>query len=291
MWLILGGHGQLGQSLQRSLESHSLQYTALGRQEVDISKMNEVSAVVKDVSPTVIVNAAAWTAVDAAEDNEDDAYAVNCLGAGRVAVAAAANSIPLVHISTDYVFSGTSPTPFREDDIPAPVGAYGRTKLAGENAVRLAHPEGSLIVRTAWLYSQFGHNFAKTMASRAMDQQPVRVVNDQRGQPTLATDLADHIIDLVAANAPAGTYHGTNSGECTWFEFASEIFRLVGVDPFLVSAVPSTEYPTRAIRPSYSVLAHGNTEHAQVAPMRPWLEALEMAMPHIVAQTKRHRPQ
>ena len=285
MWLVLGGDGQLGQSLQRSLESCNLLFTALSRRDVDITKMHEVSAAVKDLSPTVIVNAAAWTAVDAAEDDEDGAYNVNCLGAGRVAVVAAAHAATLVHVSTDYVFSGSSTTPFREDDEPAPVGAYGRTKLAGEHAVRHAHPDGSLIVRTAWLYSQFGHNFAKTMARKAKALQPVRVVNDQCGQPTLATDLAGHIIDLVAKKAPAGTYHGTNTGECTWFDFASEIFRLMGSDMSLVSAVPSTEYPTRASRPSYSVLAHGNTERVGIAPMRPWLEALTEAIPHIIAST------
>lgn len=283
MWLVLGGDGQLGQSLQAALTSRNMPFTALGRRDVDITKMNDVSTAVKDLSPSVIVNAAAWTAVDAAEDDEDGAYNVNCLGAGRVAVVAAANAATLVHISTDYVFTGTSHTPFREDDATAPVSAYGRTKLAGEHAVRLAHPDGSLIVRTAWLYSQFGHNFARTMAHKALAQQPVRVVNDQSGQPTLATDLADHIIELVAAKASGGTYHGTNSGECTWFEFASEIFRLMGSDTSLVSAVPSTEYPTRASRPPYSVLAQGNTERVGIAPMRPWLEALTEAIPHIIA--------
>jgi dTDP-4-dehydrorhamnose reductase len=285
MWLVLGGDGQLGQGLQTSLESRNLLFTALSRRDVDITKMHEMSAAVKDLSPTVIVNAAAWTAVDAAEDDEGSAYNVNCLGARRVAVVAAAHEATLVHVSTDYVFSGSSTTPFREDDEPAPVGAYGRTKLAGEQAVRLAHPDGSLIVRTAWLYSQFGHNFAKTMARKAKALQPVRVVNDQCGQPTLATDLAGHITDLVAKKAPAGTYHGTNTGECTWFDFASEIFRLMGSDMSLVSAVPSTEYPTRASRPPYSVLAHGNTERVGVAPMRPWLEALTEAIPHIIAST------
>jgi dTDP-4-dehydrorhamnose reductase len=244
-----------------------------------------MSVAVKELSPTVIVNAAAWTAVDAAEDDEDGAYNVNCLGAGHVASVAAAHAATLVHVSTDYVFSGSSTTPFREDDETAPVGAYGRTKLAGEHAVRLAHPDGSLIVRTAWLYSQFGHNFAKTMACKAKALQPVRVVNDQCGQPTLATDLAGHIIDLVAKKAPAGTYHGTNTGECTWFDFASEIFRLMGTDVSLISAVPSTEYPTRASRPPYSVLAHGNTERVGIAPMSPWLEALTEAIPHIIAST------
>lgn len=283
MWLILGADGQFGRSLQTQLDSTGITYTALTRHDVDITRMNEVSNAVRGLTPSVIVNAAAWTAVDAAEDNEDAAYYVNCLGAGNVAVVAAAQNALLVHISTDYVFSGLSSSPFREDDETAPTSAYGRTKRAGENAVRLAHPNGSLIVRTAWLYSQFGHNFVKTMVKKAVANQTVRVVNDQRGQPTLATDLANHIVDLVAANAPSGVYHGTNSGNCTWFDFATEIFRLIDRDTGLVAAVPSSEYPTKATRPSYSVLAHTNTERAHVAPMRPWLEALTEAMPTIMA--------
>ena len=283
MWLIFGGDGQLGRSLQSRLDAIGMKYTALDRNDADITQMKAINAAIEDTSPTVIVNAAAWTAVDAAEDNEDAAYEINCLGAGKIAVAAAAHATTLFHISTDYVFSGVSSAPFRENDTPSPVGAYGRTKLAGEKAVQLAHPNGARIVRTAWLYSQFGHNFAKTMARKAVAQQPVRVVNDQRGQPTLATDLAEHIVDLVAKDAPAGIYHGTNSGECTWFDFATEIFRLTGSDPSLVTAVPSSEYPTKATRPAYSVLGHTNTIRADVAPMRPWLEALIDAMPHIVA--------
>jgi len=193
----MGADGQLGRSLQVALASSGIACTALNRTAVDITKMTEVAAVVKDVRPSVIVNAAAWTAVDAAEDNEDAAYVVNCLGAGGVAAVAAGNGARFVHISTDYVFSGNSTTPFREDDEPAPVSAYGRTKVAGEHAVQLAHPTGSLIVRTAWLYSRFGSNFARTMAKKALANEPVRVVNDQVGQPTLSLDLATHIVDLI----------------------------------------------------------------------------------------------
>lgn len=284
MWLVLGADGQLGRSLQVVLASAGIAYTALNRTAVDITKMAQVSSVVKDLRPSVIVNAAAWTAVDAAEDNEDAAYVVNCLGAGGVASVAAGNGARLVYISTDYVFSGNSNTPYREDDTPAPVSAYGRTKLAGEHAVQLAHAEGSLIIRTAWLYSRFGSNFARTMAKKALANEPVRVVNDQVGQPTLAPDLATHIVDLINKDAPAGVYHGTNSGSCTWFDFAVQIYRLIGADTSLVTPVTSSEYVTRAIRPAYSVLDHGNTVRSNLAPMRPWLEALENEMPHIVAQ-------
>ena len=284
MWLVLGADGQLGRSLQVVLASSGIACTALNRTAVDITKMSQVAAVVRDLRPSVVVNSAAWTAVDAAEDNEDGAYVVNCLGPGGVAAVAAGNGARFVHISTDYVFSGNSTTPFREDDKPAPVSAYGRTKAAGEHAVELAHPTGSLIVRTAWLYSRFGSNFARTMARKALANEPVRVVNDQVGQPTLSLDLAAHIVDLVEKDAPAGVYHGTNSGSCTWFDFAFQIYRLLGADTSLVTPVTSSEYPTRAVRPAYSVLDHGNTVRAHLAPMRPWLEALEVEMPHIVAE-------
>jgi dTDP-4-dehydrorhamnose reductase len=155
--------------------------------------------------------------------------------------------------------------------------------LAGENAVRLAHPNKSLIVRTAWLYSSYKSTFARTMVRKALHNAPVRVVNDQLGQPTLASDLAHHIIDLVGAQAPAHIYHGTNSGEATWFEFAQEIFRLVGADTSLVSPVPTSEYPTRATRPAYSVLGHATTHQLGINAMRPWKDALTESLPHIVA--------
>jgi dTDP-4-dehydrorhamnose reductase len=283
VWLIFGGHGQLGTCLQLALSEHGIEYKTVGREEVDITNMHDISVMMKNMEPSVVVNAAAWTAVDKAEDEEDAAYVVNCLGAGRVAVAAAAHQATCVHVSTDYVLSGISQTPFEATDTPAPVGAYGRTKLAGENAVRLAHPNKSLIVRTAWLYSSYKSNFARTMVRKALHNAPVRVVNDQLGQPTFASDLAHHIIELVGAQAPANIYHGTNSGEATWFEFAQEIFRLVGADTSLVSPVPTSEYPTRATRPAYSVLGHATTHQLGINAMRPWKDALTESLPHIVA--------
>jgi len=284
MWLVLGGHGQLGKCLQLSLTSHGIAYTAVGSAEVDITDVASVAAIMKQLTPDVVINAAAWTAVDDAESHEDEAYLINCVGARNVARSAKEFSSKLVHVSTDYVFSGASNVPFTEGHITAPVGAYGRTKLAGELAVHEEFPEQSLIVRTAWLYSEFGSNFARTMVRKALAKAPVRVVNDQLGQPTLATDLADHILALVAAGTPVGTYHGTNAGQATWYDFAKEIYCLVGADTALVTAVPSSEYPTRATRPAYSVLGHANTERARVALMRPWLEALTESIPDIIAR-------
>lgn len=286
MWLILGGEGQLGRCLQHTLLAREINFVAVGRNEVDITHENEVSNFVQKVSPSVIVNAAAWTAVDAAEDNEEAAYAVNALGAAHVAYAAHLAKSQLVHVSTDYVFSGTDQSPISEENPCAPVSAYGRTKLAGEKAVRTHYADGSLIVRTAWLYSSLGANFALTMARRALTHQPVRVVNDQFGQPTFAHDLAEHIAQLVHHKAPSGTYHGTNAGHATWYEFAREIYDLLKCDLDLVTPVPGTEYPTRATRPSYSVLGHERTHAAGLNEMRDWKIALADAMPAIAQKLK-----
>lgn len=286
MWLILGGEGQLGRCLQQTLSAKDLDFVAVGKNKVDITRKDEVTNFVQQTAPTVIVNAAAWTAVDAAEDDEGAAHAVNAMGAAHVAHAAHLTNAQLVHVSTDYVFSGLAQSPISEDAPCAPVSAYGRTKLAGEEAVRANYTHGSLIVRTAWLYSSFGANFALTMARRALTHQPVRVVNDQFGQPTFAHDLAEHIAQLVLHKAPGGVYHGTNSGQASWYEFAREIYALLDCNLDLVTPVPGTEYPTRAIRPSYSVLGHGRTHSAGLTEMRDWRIALADAMPAIAQRLK-----
>lgn len=284
MWLILGGYGQLGKCLQDSLNSRGISFTAMGHNDVDITEFAAVSTVMQQIKPDVVVNAAAWTAVDNAEDHEEAAYLVNCIGARNIAKCVARDNSVLVHISTDYVFSGSSSSPLSETDQTSPLSAYGRTKLAGELAVLEENSASSLIVRTAWLYSPFGSNFARTMVRKALKNDPVRVVDDQYGQPTLASDLADHVLTLVEGVAPSGIYHGTNSGKTSWFEFATEIFRLVGSDPELVTAVHGSEYPTRAMRPQYSVLSHGNTIRSGFEEMQPWMEALAQSIPQIVAR-------
>ena len=183
-------------------------------------------------APDVVVNAAAYTAVDAAESDEPTAYAVNATGPQNLARACAARpGTRLVHISTDYVFSGEDEGPYDEDAPPAPRSAYGRTKLAGELAVRSALADRSFVVRTAWLYSAHGANFVKTMLKLEGDRETVSVVDDQRGQPTWSRDLGGQILALIAAGAAPGIYHGTNSGAVTWFGFTQEIFRLAGADP------------------------------------------------------------
>ena len=281
-WLVLGGNGQLGRSLQDVLNQRGIEHVALGSSNCDVTDPASVAAALVYSRPEVVVNCAAWTAVDAAEAHEAKAQLVNAKGAGNVARACRENSARLVHVSTDYVFPGNQPAPYGENDATGPVSAYGRTKLQGEQTVSNEHRDGSYIVRTAWLYGPHGGNFAKTMLRRALAGTAVRVVDDQHGQPTLSTDLAWHIIDLVTIGAPAGTYHGTNSGATTWFQFARLIYELAGADTSLVSPVPSSEYPTPATRPSNSVLGHARTISAGVPEMRSWDDALRASISNIM---------
>ena len=281
-WLVLGARGQLGTCLQEALTERGIGFRALGSVECDVTDFPAVAAAVSQHEPTVVVNCSAWTAVDAAEDNEDAALKVNCDGAANVAKAARGAGAILVHISTDYVFPGTHADPYAEDSATGPLSVYGKSKLCGEQRVMSTYPENSYVIRTAWLYSRHGANFARTMLRRALAGSEVRVVDDQFGQPTLADDLANHIIDLVEACAPPGVYHGTNSGSCTWFDFALLLYELAGADTSLVSPVVSAEYPTKAVRPRNSVLGHERTLAAGVAEMRRWDTAVAASIGGIV---------
>ena len=283
-WLITGGTGQLGIALAEQLGESGIFFHAWGSKDLDVTKGPIVSGLIAELSPTVIINCAAWTDVDAAETNERQASRVNRDGAENVAVAAKSCGAKLIHVSTDYVFSGESTSPWQISDTINPQSAYGRTKAEGENRVRAAYPEQSSIVRTAWLYSPWGKNFVKTVARLALKgEDEIRVVNDQIGQPTSAIDLAKQLIELGLSSSPAGIYHGTNSGEGTWFELAQEIFISAGVDVNRVIPVSSSEYPRPAKRPSYSVLSHDVWAKTSVKPMRDWRIALKQAMPAIIS--------
>jgi len=286
-WLITGGTGQLGIAVSVELRERGILFHAWGSQDLDISKGPIVLDVISQLSPKVIVNCAAWTDVDVAESNEPQASRVNSDGAENLAMAAKHCGAKLIHVSTDYVFSGEGKDPWQVYDKSDPQSAYGRTKAEGENRVLATYPENSSIVRTAWLYRPWGRNFAKTMTRLALkDDGEVRVVNDQMGQPTSAVDLAKQLVDLGLSSSSAGIYHGTNSGEATWFEFAQEIFRLVGADVGRVVPVSSGEYPRPAKRPSYSVLSHEAWSKTSVKPMRDWRIALEEARPSIISAVK-----
>ena len=286
-WLVTGGSGQLGLALQAELGARGADFVAVDSHELDITDQSKVNAFVNSIKPRVIINAAAWTDVDGAEANESGANAVNALGPQNLAILAKKVGSKLVQVSTDYVFSGEASIPWSENADHKPQSVYGSTKSAGEKLVLGVHPTGSYVVRTAWLYSAERKNFAKTMTKLALNREgEVRVVNDQMGQPTFTGDLAKQIVDLVLSSAPVGIYHGTNSGQATWFEFAQEIFNLVGADVNRVTPVSSTEYPRPAKRPSYSVLGHDAWAKTTVEPMRDWRIALAEAMPAIITAVK-----
>ncbi|WP_153455046.1 dTDP-4-dehydrorhamnose reductase [Streptomyces smaragdinus] len=253
---------------------------AVARPELDVTDAGAVGALVGSVRPSVVVNCAAWTAVDDAETREADASLVNGQGAANLARAARDTGAVLLQVSTDYVFSGDAHTPYAEDAPTGPRGAYGRGKLAGERAVLAA---GGYVVRTAWLYGAGGGNFVRTMLRLEGTRETVDVVDDQYGQPTWTADLAARLIALgqaaVAGTAPPGAYHGTNAGATTWYGLAREVFALAGADPSRVRPTTTAAFPRPAPRPAYSVLGHDRWRAAGMAPMRDWRAALREAMP------------
>ena len=219
----------------------------------------------------LVVNCAAYTAVDDAESHEPVAFTVNAVGAANLARAARAAGARMVQISTDYVFDGAATTPYPADGALAPRSAYGRTKGAGEWAVRAECPD-HLVVRTAWLYGAAGACFPKTIARVAAERGGLDVVDDQIGQPTWTVDLADLIVRLVAVGAPSGVYHGTSSGQVSWYGFARAVVTAAGMDPLIVRPTTSEGSVRPAPRPAYSVLAHGGLDAVGVAPIGDWAE-------------------
>jgi dTDP-4-dehydrorhamnose reductase len=282
--LVTGSNGQLGSALIERLTARGTEVFGYDLPDIDIINAESVRAVFDVTRPDVVINCAAWTAVDAAEDQESAALLVNGVGPGVLALACDAVGAWLVQVSTDYVFAGDASAPYAEDDEPDPRTAYGRTKLVGEEEVRVRLPGAHYIVRTAWLYGLVGQNFVKTMLRLADERETVDVVDDQWGQPTFAGDLADQIIALIDARPPAGTFHATNAGAVTWFGFAEEIFRLAGIDPARVRAVTSAEFIRPAPRPAYSVLGHDRWTAVGMMPMRDWRPALADAMAQGIGQ-------
>ena len=282
-WLITGGAGQLGLAISRELKFRGISFNALNSTQLDVTNVDSIRSSLSEFSPKVIVNCAAWTDVDGAEKNEHLAFRINSQGAGNISLAAKEIGSRLIHVSTDYVFSGDSTEPWKVADQTVPKTAYGRSKLDGERNIFEIYPQNSLIVRTAWLYSPWKKNFVKSILKQLNDNEKIRVVNNQVGQPTSALDLAKQIVDLGLSRSPATTYHGTNSGQATWFEFAQEIVKLAGGDPRSVVAVDSSEFSRPAIRPKYSVLDHDTWELTTLAPMRDWQIALAFAIPSIIS--------
>jgi dTDP-4-dehydrorhamnose reductase len=272
-YLLVGAAGMLATDIAAALGGRDV--TKLTRDELDVTDSHSVAAAVE--GHDVVVNTAAYTNVDEAESHEPEAHLVNAVGAANLARAAAAGGAALVQFSTDYVFDGTASTPYSENSRLNPVSAYGRTKADGERFALDLNPGRTYVVRTAWLYGRNGNNFAKTMLRLAHERDTVDVVTDQVGQPTWTSDLADQIVAMIDAKAPVGIYHGTNSGEASWYDFARAVFRFGGFDPDRVKPTGSGQFVRPAPRPSYSVLGHGAWERAGLKPMRDWSEALAEA--------------
>lgn len=277
-WLITGSNGQLGTDLQLVLGTEpDVTVRAVDVADLDITDSAAVDAAVAEFAPDVLINAAAFTAVDAAEEAEQTAYLVNATGPAVLAAALARHGGRLIHVSTDYVFAGDGSRPYEVEDEPDPRSAYGRTKLAGERAVREVLPDSSYVVRTAWVYGATGANFVKTMARLERERDTISVVDDQRGSPTWSADLARALVELARSAAPAGTYHCTNSGDTTWFEFTQAIFTELGADPSRVLPTTTDAFPRPAPRPAYSVLSPAAWAAAGLAPMPAWRDALRSA--------------
>jgi dTDP-4-dehydrorhamnose reductase len=270
-YLVTGAGGMLGQDLLAALDGRAV--TALKRADLDITDATAVADLI--AGHDVVFNAAAWTDVDGAESDYASALAVNGTGVAALADACTLHNVRLFHVSTDYVFSGAGTSPYPEDAPTAPLNAYGRSKLVGEQAVLSS---AGYVVRTAWLYGAQGRNFVKTMLRLAATREFVDVVDDQLGQPTWSRDLAERLVALADSDAPAGVYHGTASGQTTWHGLAQAVFTLCGLDPARVRRTTSATYPTVAARPSYSVLGHDRWAAAGMAPMRDWHSMLTAAL-------------
>ena len=276
--LVTGGNGQLGSALVDLLSARTADVVlGIDLPDIDITAPDSVREVFAQFAPDVVINCSAWTAVDAAEDHEADALKVNGDGPRVLAEACKAAGAWLVQISTDYVFAGDANTPYAEDARPDPKTAYGRTKLAGEIAVQDVLPGAHYLVRTAWLYGLQGNNFVKTMLELESVRDNVSVVDDQRGQPTYAGDLAEQILLLLDARPPAGIFHATNAGATTWFELTRAIFENIGADPQRVLATDSASFVRPAPRPAYSVLGQDKWQSVGLTPMREWRAALTAA--------------
>ncbi len=269
-WLVTGAAGMLGTDLCRVLSGRHIEVTRVDRGGLDL--LDDLAVGDAVAAHEVVVNCAAWTAVDDAETREDEAFQINAVVPGILARAASRHSRLIVHLSTDYVFDGTARSPYAEDAPVAPASAYGRTKAAGEAAVRAAAPDRHLIVRTAWLYGAHGDCFPRTIARLARERGEVSVVDDQVGQPTWTVDVAELVLRLVEMNAPAGTWHATSSGETSWFGFAGRVVEAAGLSGDIVRATDSAAFVRPAPRPAYSVLGHDRLHAHGIEPIGPWAE-------------------
>jgi dTDP-4-dehydrorhamnose reductase len=289
--LVTGSNGQVGRELMDRGPRYGMTLDGVDIEDLDISDSAAVLEKIRDMNPAMLVNAAGYTAVDQAETDADTAYAVNRDGPRNLAEACAEKGIPLIHISTDYVYSGTKEGAYFEDDPVAPAGVYAKSKAEGDREVAVRSKK-YIILRTAWLYSIYGLNFVKTMLKLGHEKETLRVVDDQHGCPTDAADLAEAIL-LIARQiqenrqVPWGTYHYCGKGRTSWYGFAKKIFEISSkYDSFIlrrIQAVSTREYPTPAIRPANSVLDCSKIENTLGVALRPWEESLARMLERLYA--------
>lgn len=269
--VITGADGQLGRSFQDALKLKGIAFLALPRKTMDVTNLAQVRSVLGSSGASLIINSAAYTNVEQAEINPEIAFEINQIGSRNVAIVCRELDSRLIHISTDYVFSGNRDLPWQVDSDTRPLSVYGKSKLAGENAIREEWSENSLIVRTAWLYSQYGKNFYKTILQLAnKDKSPIKVVNNQIGQPTSAPELASFILSTLPLEIPPGVYHATNSGNATWYDFAYSIFQLAGADTGRIEPISAEDYKAKAPRPDYSVLDNSKWDSYDLNTLGDW---------------------
>ena len=280
--LVTGANGQLGQSIQFIANQYpNVQFIYTDYQELDITNFESCHTVFAKYKPQFCINTAAYTAVDKAESEAEKAHLINVIGPENLAKVCKEYNTILLHISTDFIFDGTSTQPYLETDIPNPKSVYGQTKLDGELAVQ-KNWEKHFIIRTSWVYSQFANNFMKTMLRLASERDSLSVVNDQIGTPTYAVDLAEVLMNIIQSSitnkpSPFGIYNFSNEGVCSWYDFASAIFHQKGISIDL-QPIPTSAYPTLAKRPSYSVLDKSKIKNTFNLKINDWKTSLNSCL-------------
>jgi dTDP-4-dehydrorhamnose reductase len=281
--LITGSNGQLGSELNELVNgtensfSANSKYFFTSRDTLDISNQNDIEEFCKINSITHIINCAAYTAVDNAEDDFENANLINHLAVENLAQISKDNNISLIHISTDYVFDGTNHIPYKEDDTTNPNGVYGQTKLDGEKAMMLKNPNNSIIIRTSWVYSTYGNNFVKTMLNLSQKLDTLGVIYDQVGTPTYARDLAKAILDIIGTEVLTSAveiYHYSNEGSISWYDFAKAIFEISNIT-MTVNPIETKDYPTKATRPNYSILNKSKIKNTFDITIPYWKDSLK----------------
>jgi dTDP-4-dehydrorhamnose reductase len=278
--VVTGANGQLGRELVTMDSKGRFAITGLDRSALDITNLEQCREVLSQLRPDVVIHCAAYTAVDKAEVEPDEAFRINAAGTRNIAVASREVGAKLCAISTDYVFDGAGSIPYKEYDRTNPLTVYGQSKLAGEHLVQSLH-DRYFIVRTSWVYGAYGNNFVKTMLKLASEQDQLKVVADQWGSPTYTYDLALFLLELAATDY-YGLYHASNSGICSWYEFAKAIMEESGSST-QIEPCTTAEFPRPAPRPSYSVMDHSAIRSNGLEPLRPWREALR----HYLSNTKK----